>query len=65
VTLNANPWAVGTNRRTLSAAGVGFNWADTNNFVLRAYYAHKLGNAVAQSAPDASGRFWIQAVKYF
>ncbi len=52
-------------RRTLSGAGVGLNWSDTNNFMVRAYYAAKLGDEAATSAPDKSGRFWIQAVKYF
>lgn len=65
VTINKNPWVAGQNSRTLSAAGVGFTWADYNNFALKAYWAHKLGNAVAISAPDAKSRFWIQAVKYF
>jgi len=65
VTINKNPWAPGDNRRTLSGAGVGLNWSDTNNFMVRAYYARKLGNETATSAPDKSGRFWIQAVKYF
>lgn len=65
VTLNKNPWVAGTNSRTLSAAGVGLTWADYNNFVVKAYYAVKLGNGVATSAPDKSGRFWIQGVKYF
>ena len=53
------------NRRTLSGAGVGLNWSDTNNFMVRAYYAVKIGDEAATSAPDKSGRFWIQAVKYF
>jgi hypothetical protein len=44
---------------------VGLNWSDTNDFAVRAYYARKLGNEVATSAPDESGRFWIQAIKYF
>jgi len=65
VTAYKNPWAPGSNSRTLSGAGVGLNWTDINNFVVRAYYAHKLSNEVATSAPDKSGRFWIQAVKYF
>ena len=43
----------------------GLTWADYNNFVVRAYWAHKLGNAVATSAPDAKSRFWIQGVMYF
>lgn len=66
VKVNRNPWpGSGPNHRTLSAAGVGLNWSDTNNFMVRAYYAVKLGNRDALSAPDKSGRFWIQAVKYF
>jgi hemolysin activation/secretion protein len=56
--------AAGT-RRTLSGAGIGFNWSETNNFLVRAYYAFKLGDEKAMSAPDQSGRFWIQGVKYF
>jgi hemolysin activation/secretion protein len=62
---NKEPWSGADNRRTLSGAGVGLSWADNNNFVVRAYYAHKLGNSAAVSAPDKGGRFWIQAVKYF
>lgn len=65
VTINKNPWAPGDNRRTLSGAGVGVNWADPGNFLVRAYYARKLGNDVALSAPDKSGRFWVQLVKFF
>jgi hemolysin activation/secretion protein len=52
-------------RRTLNGAGIGLNWSDTNNFMLRVYYAFKLGDEKATSAPDESGRFWIQGVKYF
>jgi hemolysin activation/secretion protein len=65
VILNKNAFAAGPNRRTLSGAGVGVAWADNDNFVIKAYYAHKLGNAVATSAPDSMGRFWIQGVKFF
>ncbi|HUW29018.1 MAG TPA: ShlB/FhaC/HecB family hemolysin secretion/activation protein [Sulfuriferula sp.] len=65
VTLNKNPWAAGQNRRTLSGAGIGLIWVDNNNFVVKASYARKLGNAPAISAPDETGRFWLQAVKYF
>ena len=65
VTLNKSPWAAGNNRRTLSGAGVGVNWFETDNFMVRAYYAFKLGSEAATSAPDADGRFWIQAIKYF
>jgi hemolysin activation/secretion protein len=65
VTVHKNPWTAESNSRTLSGAGVGLNWMDYNNFSLKAYYAFKLGNGTATSAPDSSGRFWIQLVKYF
>ena len=65
VTINKNPWAAGANKRSLGAYGVGFTWSDPGNFLLRTYYARKLGNDAATSAPDKSGRFWIQGVKYF
>lgn len=65
VTINKNPWGPGDNHRTLSGAGIGLNWSDYNNFMVRASYAFKLGDEAATSAPDKSGRFWIQAVKYF
>lgn len=63
--INKDPWTTADNSRTLSGAGVGLTWADHNDFVVNMYYAWKAGNAVATSAPDKSGRFWIQAIKYF
>lgn len=65
VTTHKRPWVAGDNSRTLSGAGVGLSWGEANNFLARAYYAVKLGNEAATSAPDKSGRFWIQLVKYF
>lgn len=65
VTINKNPWFVGDNNRTLSSAGAGLTWDDPGNFAVRTYYAIKLGSEDALSAPDKSGRFWIQAIKYF
>lgn len=65
VTLNRNPWAIGPNSRTLSGAGIGLNWLGGNGFTVKAYYARKVGNESALSAPDSYGRFWIQVVKYF
>jgi hemolysin activation/secretion protein len=64
-TINKDPWSPGRNERTLSGAGVGLTWVDYNNFALKAYYARKVGSAVATSAPDSNGRFWLQLVKYF
>jgi hemolysin activation/secretion protein len=65
VTHNKHPWAAGDNHRTLSGAGVGLTWADYNNFVANMYWAQKLGNETATSAPDRDGRFWFQVVKFF
>lgn len=65
VTLNKNPWSEGSNHRQLSGAGVGVYWARTNDFSLKAFYARPLGGDEATSAPHKSGRFWVQAVKYF
>ncbi len=65
VTTNKEPWTSADNHRTLSGYGVGLTWADYNNFVINTYYARKLGNERATSAPDKNGRFWIQMVKYF
>ena len=65
VTVNKDPWSPEPNSRTLSGAGGGFTWMDVNNFSLKTYYAHKLGNEAATSGPDRPGHFWIQVVKYF
>jgi hemolysin activation/secretion protein len=65
VTINKKPWAAGVNQRSLGAYGLGLTYGQPGNFAIRMYYARKLGDAVATSAPDRSGRFWIQAVKYF
>jgi hemolysin activation/secretion protein len=66
VRINKNPWLDALdNERTLSSAGLGLSWIDAGNFSARMYYAVPLGGEEALSAPDKSGRFWIQAIKYF
>ena len=65
ITVDKDPWFAGDNHRNLSGAGIGATWGDPGNFAVRAYYAVKLGDEDAISAPDKSGRFWIQAIKYF
>lgn len=65
VTLNHSPWTTANASRELSGLGVGAYWTRSNDFSVKAYYARKLGSEDAQSAPDKSGRFWVQAVKYF
>ena len=65
VTINKDPWATGTNSRSLSAAGVGLTWADRHNLLVKVAYAFKLGSERATSAPDRSGRLWVQISKLF
>ena len=65
ITVNKDPWFAGDNSRSLSSAGVGATWGEAGNFAVRTYYARKLGSEDAISAPDKSGRFWIQAIKFF
>ncbi|MDH5822456.1 ShlB/FhaC/HecB family hemolysin secretion/activation protein [Luteimonas sp. RD2P54] len=65
ITVDKDPWFAGDNHRTLSGAGIGATWSESGSFAVRTYYAVKLGSEDAISAPDKSGRFWIQAVKHF
>lgn len=65
VKLNLSPWTSSSNSRHLSGAGLGLYWTHANDFSLRMFYARKLGDGMALSAPDKSGRLWVQAVKYF
>ena len=65
IRISKDPWFPGDNERSLSGAGVGLTWSEPGNWSVRSYYAWKLGDEPALSAPDKSGRFWIQAVKYF
>jgi hemolysin activation/secretion protein len=62
---NQSPWLNGHNDVTRSGVGVGANWEDTNNFAVNVSYAVELGDARATSAPDHTGRLWVQLVKYF
>ena len=64
-TIVLKPFLETTTFRNLSATGVGATWIDPGNFAIRTYYARKLGSEDAISAPDKSGRFWIQAIKFF
>jgi hemolysin activation/secretion protein len=65
--LNEDRWpaATGQNTRTLSDWGLGLNWSHPEGYVVKAFYAHKIGNADATSDNDKTERFWIQAVKSF
>lgn len=65
VKLHHKPWVAEDQRRHLSGAGVGVYWTQARDFSVKAFYARKLGHEDALSAPDKSGRFWVQGVKYF
>lgn len=67
VTLNKNPWdtVAPSNRRVLTGAGLGINYVGARNLMIKAYCAFKLGAEAATSAPDASGRFWLQMYRIF
>ena len=58
VRTNARPYIDGDNQRRLSGAGVGLAFAMPDRLELRVVYAHKLGNAPAQSDIDRAGRIW-------
>ena len=65
VKLHHRPWLAEDQRRHLSGAGVGLYWTQSRDFSIKAFYARKLGHEDALSAPDKSGRVWVQGVKYF
>lgn len=65
VTLAKNPWTPGTNSAHRSGYGGGVMWSKPNDFLVTATYARKLGDQKATSAPDRSGRLWVQFVKLF
>jgi hemolysin activation/secretion protein len=60
-----DPWFEGSNHAVRSGYGGGVNWYAPEGFILKASYARKLGTGPATSAPDRSGRFWVQLVKLF
>jgi hemolysin activation/secretion protein len=64
VRINKDPWDASPNSRDLRGAGVGLSWAQPGNFLVRTYYAVRLGGDDPYGE-DRSGRFWVQAVKYF
>jgi hypothetical protein len=65
VTINKSTWAAGPNSRSLSAAGLGLTWANRDNLMIKVSYAFRLGSERATSAPDRSGRLWVQVSKLF
>ncbi len=65
VRINKDNYSGKDNYRHLSGAGIGFLWGRTDDWLLRASYAWKLGSETYQSETDSNGRFRVQFVKYF
>ena len=65
VTRAKDPWYPGSNSAHRKGYGAGLIWSNPNDFLITASYARKLGDQEATSAPDRSGRFWLQFVKLF
>lgn len=65
VKLNHRPWEATSYHRQLSAAGVGLDWTHARDLSVKVVYARKWGKDAALSAPDKSGRLWVQGVFYF
>ena len=53
------------NTNILSIAGVGFNWIDDGNLVVKINYAFKPSGQATISAPNNTNRLWLQAFIYF
>lgn len=65
--INKHPWAgAGENKRILAGAGLGLAVNTPSGYAFRLDYAWKITtNNPAEAAPDANGRLWLQAIKYF
>jgi hemolysin activation/secretion protein len=60
-----NPFAAGSNERSLGAAGFGVILAAGQDFSTRFYWAAKTRGGAATADTDRSSRVWLQAAKYF
>lgn len=60
-----DPWFPGPNHARRSGYGAGLVWSGPQDLLVRATYARRLGDQVATSGPDSTGRAWFQIVKLF
>jgi hemolysin activation/secretion protein len=60
-----DPWVSGSNVAHRSGVGAGLSWTSPNNYLVRATYAHKLGDQDVTSQKDRDGRFWFHIAKFF
>ena len=60
-----DPWFAGSNHARRSGVGAGVVWSGPDDLFVRVTYAHRLGDQIATSGSDDSGRVWFQIVKLF
>lgn len=60
-----DPWFPGPNHARRSGIGAGLVWSGPEDLLVRVTYARRLGDQIATSGPDDSGRAWFQIVKLF
>jgi hemolysin activation/secretion protein len=65
VWLNRNPWLAGVNSLTRSGAGASLTWTQPGNFLARVSYAWQLGPRATSYAPNSTGMFRFEVIKFF
>lgn len=65
ITINKNAWTAGANSATLTGAGLGLNWASSDQWNASAYIATPIGSTPAILANTASNRAWVEIGKKF
>jgi hemolysin activation/secretion protein len=63
ITINKNVWTTAANNATLSGAGLGLNWAGSDQWSARMYIAKHIGAIPLQIAGTTSTRAWIEISK--
>ena len=59
---NKKPWSSGSNKASLSGAGLGLNWQGPGQWRARVTYARSLGNEPSQLAGSAAKQSsaWVE-----
>lgn len=65
VWLNHTPWVGGDNRFTRQGVGASLTWLRNGSFLARASYAFQLGDRATSYAPNATGQFRFEVIKFF
>jgi hemolysin activation/secretion protein len=65
VMVNKNPWVTGVNSANLSGGGLGLQWADAHQWLVRCYVAAPFGSTPVLIGTDHSVRVWAEIDKGF